>query len=69
MWHGAVFLIVNAFLWFLDLREGGLEWAFWLTIMWGVALAFHVAWYFIGERESRKYRSSLDEERQIVSTS
>jgi len=65
LWHVAVFLIVNAFLWFLDLRQGGADWAYWVTILWGIGLVFHVAWYVISEREVGKYESSLDQERRL----
>jgi hypothetical protein len=34
-----------------------------VTVTWGIALAFHAAWYLIGERGVRKYRGSLDQER------
>jgi hypothetical protein len=65
LWHVATFLIVNGFLWFIDLRQGGLDWAYWITVVWGIALAFHVAWYLISEREVSKYERSLDQERRM----
>jgi len=62
LWHVATFLIVNAFLWFIDLRQGGLEWAYWVTVTWGIALAFHTAWYLITERGLSKYDGALKQE-------
>ena len=66
MWHIAAYVIINAFLWFLDLNRGdGLNWAYWTTIPWGIGLLFHIAAYFIemsGVRE-RRYARILAEER------
>ncbi len=66
MWHLATFIIINGFLWFIDLRRGGLEWAYWVTIVWGIGLAFHVADAFIGDEgaKNRRYRKILEEERR-----
>lgn len=59
-WHVATYVIVNAFLWVI-VPEG----AFWVTIGWGIGVAFHLAAYFIGDdgTESRRYRRYLAEER------
>jgi hypothetical protein len=65
LWHLATFLIINGFLWFIDLQQGGLEWAYWVTVTWGIAIAFHVAWYVITERGTGKYESSIDQERRL----
>jgi hypothetical protein len=48
------FLIINAFFWILDLIIGqsGLQWAYWITLFWGFALAFHVLAYFVVGRRS-----------------
>lgn len=66
MWHIATYVIINGFLWFIDLREGGLEWAYWTTIGWGIGLAFHIAFYFIGDEGigNRRYQKYLAEERR-----
>jgi hypothetical protein len=66
MWHLATFIIVNGFLWFIDLRQDGLDWAYWVTIGWGIGLAFHIAFYFIGEEGTgnRRYQRILAEERR-----
>ena len=64
MWHVASFVIVNAFLWLLDFGQGGgLDWAFWPTIGWGIGLAFHIAAYRFGNAgQSRRYQKYLAEE-------
>lgn len=66
MWHVATFVIVNGFLWTLDIvKGGGVEWAFWVTIPWGIGLAFHVAAYLLGQGgpQNRKYQRLLEEEK------
>jgi hypothetical protein len=65
VWHIGVFVVVNAFLWVQDIAAGGgLEYAYWTTIPWGLGLAFHVLAYFLGDRglEERKYEQFLSEE-------
>ncbi len=65
MWHVAAFVIINIFLWALDALTGGVNWAFWVTIGWGIGLAFHVANYLIEERSGgRVYQRYLAEERE-----
>ena len=64
-WHVASFVIINAFLWFIDIAGGdGVNWAYWPTIGWGIGVAFHVASYFIEDSGAggRKYRQFLAEE-------
>jgi hypothetical protein len=52
MWHAGIFVVVNAFLWIQDIAAGGgLEYAFWTTIPWGVGLIIHALTYvFAGRR-------------------
>jgi hypothetical protein len=64
LWHVATYLIINAMLWFIDLRQGGVDWAYWVSLFWGIAVAFHAAWYLITERGISKYDESLDRERR-----
>jgi hypothetical protein len=68
MWHIGVFVVINGFFWTLDLITGaeGIQWAYWITIFWGVALAFHVVAYLVGDSgiEERKYQKSLAEEQR-----
>ena len=51
-WHVGAFVILNAFFWILDLglAGGGLDWAFWITGFWGLALAFHALAYLVAGR-------------------
>lgn len=65
MWHVAVFVIVNSFLWAIDLVGGrGVNWAFWVTISWGIGVAFHVASYYLDENglQRRRYLRFLAQE-------
>lgn len=68
LWHAGVFLIINAFFWILDLTvgAGGLNWAYWITLFWGLALAFHALAYFVDGRqlETRKAAQYLAEDRR-----
>jgi len=68
LWHVGAFIIINAFFWMLDLAVGedGLQWAYWITAMWAVGLAFHILAYYIDGRgvEQAKYEKYLAEERE-----
>ena len=67
MWHIATFVIVNGFLWGLDIMgHGGVNWSYRVTIFWGIGLAFHVAAYLLDERglQNRKYHRFLVEEQE-----
>lgn len=49
--HGIAFAFVNAFLWLQDIATGGgLDYAYWVTIPWGVGLAIHIGTYALGGR-------------------
>jgi hypothetical protein len=42
LWHAGIFLVVNVFLWVQDFAVGGgLDYAYWVTIPWGVGLLIH----------------------------
>lgn len=60
MWHVATYVIINAFLWLIVPQA-----AFWVTIGWGIGLAFHIAAYVIGDdpTKSPRYQQYLAEER------
>lgn len=64
MWHVATFVIVNGFLWAIDLTQGGADWAYWVTLGWGIGLAFHVVAYLLDNSggQSRRYQRYLEEE-------
>lgn len=56
IWHAGIFLVVNAFLWAQDIIVGGgLEYAYWTTIPWGIGLLVHAAVYYNnrGRNETR----------------
>ena len=39
IWHAGAFVIINIFLWLLDLfGPGGIDWAYWVTAAWGFGL-------------------------------
>ncbi len=59
MWHVATYVIINAFLWVIVPQA-----AFWVTIGWGIGLAFHIAAYLIEVRgaRDRKYDEFLRKE-------
>ncbi len=40
-WNLASYVIINSFFHFLDLKDGGYEWAFWPLMGWGIGIAFH----------------------------
>lgn len=64
LWHVGAFAAINSLLWVIDLNLGreGTQWAHWVTVVWGVGLAFHLAGYWargqgLGERKyTQNYR-------------
>lgn len=60
MWHLAVYLVVNLFLWVIVPTA-----AIFVTLGWGIGVAFHVAAYFIGDggSDNPRYQKYLAEER------
>jgi hypothetical protein len=51
--HATAFTIVNAFLWIQDIAQGGgLEYAYWTTIPWGIGLIAHAYAYMKGRDAS-----------------
>lgn len=69
LWHFAIFVVVNAFLWTQDiLVGGGLEYAHWTTIAWGVGLAIHALAYGFGGRskvEQQPLEEAVSEHREL----
>jgi hypothetical protein len=46
VWHAGVFVVVNAFIWLQDIAlGGGLDYAYWVTIPWGIGLVTHAIAY------------------------
>ncbi len=60
-WHAATYVIINVFLWLIVPPQA----AFWITVGWGLGLAFHIAYYFIGDDgpNNRRYQAFLAQER------
>lgn len=51
--HIVAFVLVNALLWMQDVAMGGgLKYAYWVTIPWGIGLIVHVIVYFSGGRHA-----------------
>lgn len=49
IWHAVVFLVVNAFVWLQDIAVGGgVDYAYWITIPWGIGLVIHAVTVTIG---------------------
>ena len=73
MWHVGAFVIINGFFWILDMFTGasGVQWAYWISIFWSIALAFHVLAYFVAgsrleERKTKEFLAEeLEKERQL----
>lgn len=59
LWHVGAFLIINAGFWLLDLAIGqsGIQWAYWITAIWGFALLFHVLAWLIDGRDVERRRT------------
>lgn len=52
--HAIAFAVVNAFLWAQDIAiGGGLEYAYWVTIPWGIGLAIHALAYYLSVHGQR----------------
>lgn len=50
--HAGIFLVVNAFLWAQDFAlGGGLDYAYWITIPWGIGLALQMISHRRGEED------------------
>jgi hypothetical protein len=51
--HGVIFVLVNAFLWLQDIAlGGGVDYAYWVTIPWGVGLAAQIVAVSRAERRT-----------------
>ncbi len=60
VWHAVIFVFVNAFLWVQDLALGeGIDYAYWVTIFWGVGLLAHALAYFWSEARSEDQGDEL----------
>lgn len=68
--HLAVFLVINGILIFINIvTSPGSWWFYWVTIFWGIGLAFHASNVFGGRRlfsrewEEKKIQQYIDEEK------
>lgn len=53
LWHLGVFTAVNALIWLQDIDlGGGLEYAYWVTVPWGIGLAAHAVAYASSRRSA-----------------
>lgn len=53
IWHTGVFLVVNTFIWIQDIAiGGGVDYAYWVTIPWGIGLVIHALTYYWNRRPS-----------------
>ena len=51
--HGVIFVLVNAFLWLQDIAlGGGVDYAYWVTIPWGIGLAAQIVAVSRAERRT-----------------
>ena len=51
--HIIVFAVVNAFIWLQDsVTGGGIEYAYWVTIPWGIGVIAHLIAYVAGGRRA-----------------
>ncbi len=65
LWHVASYIIVNGFLWGIDFADGNVDFAYLVSLTWGVGLAFHIAAYLIDTAGSgRRYERILADERR-----
>ncbi len=71
IWHLGTFTIINGFFWILDwsIGQAGVQWAPWITAVWGLALAFHVLAYLVDGRgvERRLTEGYVRREREQLS--
>jgi len=64
LWHAGTFVIITAFFWLVDVwPDGNISWAIFITVAWGLALAFHALAYWVAGRglEDRTARRFVDE--------
>jgi len=60
-WHAGVFTLVNAFVWAQDFAIGtGLDYAYLMTIPWGIGLAIHALTYLSKAREAETVPDPVD---------
>ena len=64
--HVALFVVGNIAVWVIDaVTGGGIQWAYWTTIGWSIAIVVHAGVYFLlyGKGNDQRYQRYLAEER------
>lgn len=52
--HVAAYVIINVFLWLMALAFGMGDWPIWVTLGWGIGLAFDTLDYFTNSPDKRE---------------
>jgi hypothetical protein len=66
-YHLMVYVLVCAMLVIIDLRVGGLDWAYRVIIGWGFGIAGHAIYTFFGDYRVQKLYAQA-KERELVSS-
>lgn len=54
--HFGTYAAINGFLFFIDSRKGGIDWAFWPLFGWGIAIVIHLFTLFAhGEEQEAEF--------------
>lgn len=67
-WHLAFFVLANAFMVWQDLAGGGgLDWAYWAFVPWGIGLLSHAMAVFVltPAWQERKVQELLEKDRSV----
>lgn len=67
LWHAGIFVLVNAFIWIQDIAiGGGVDYAYWVTIPWGIGLIAHTTTYLVQRRKAPLAApESVEESREL----
>lgn len=63
--HFGTYLAINGFLFFIDSRKGGIDWAYWPLCAWGIAVAIHLVSLFAhGEDKEAEFQKWVKKRRK-----
>lgn len=63
--HAGIFLVVNAYIWVQDIAiGGGVDYAFWVTIPWGIGLLAHAVAHYFGASRTESVPPVMEEKEQ-----